>query len=94
MEELAWRSDWHQYCKSATASLQAWLQQDSEDMAIMQVGACVRGWVRVRVCLSVCLSVCLFVRLFVCLLVGLCVHLYIHTDPAWWVHSIELNVQS
>lgn len=66
VEELAWHNEWHQYCKSATASLQAWLQQDSDDMAIMQVGVCV------HVCVSVCVCVCF------CVCMCLCVFAFIH----------------
>jgi len=32
-----WHEEWRAYCTTTAASLQAWLQADTDDMAIMQV---------------------------------------------------------
>ena len=34
-----WQAEWGAYCSTTISSLQAWLQSDSDDMAIMQVQA-------------------------------------------------------
>ena len=34
-----WQAEWGAYCSTTMSSLQAWLQSDSDDMAIMRVRA-------------------------------------------------------